>query len=564
VAALTNDYRLYIFGFAIALMGSLGLTYVVRARARTAGLYDFVDERKLHTQPIPRIGGVAIFLSVFIALAAVAAVFGMDDLALDGTKLLVVLTGGALTHFLGLWDDLRPMRARWKFLAQIVIALFVYAAGVRMNILSLPFVGSVEIGSVAGLLLTVFWLVGITNAFNLIDGLDGLASGAALFSLTTMFIVATIGGFSGAALVTLVLAGATLGFLFYNFHPASIFLGDSGSLFLGFMLAGIGLLSSQKSSTAIAVAIPVVSLGLPVLDTMLAIVRRFIRGQPIFTADRGHIHHRLLHLGHSPRQVALLLYGVCAIFSLGAMTLVTQGAYVALVLTLVGLGVGLAIQRLRFTEFEELARFLRTGVQQRGVIGRRVRIREASVKLASVTDLDDVFTLLAVTFENDEFSQAEVRLNGAFIRQLPSLDVSGRRREDETPIWRWSYETGPVSPEWWEIRLPLRDAVGARIGSIVLWHDGEASESALSHVHTIADVLRVQIQDKLVGMWHEARSAAFDNNADASPAAAWHSGPAMAYRPTLDDMPERIRTVAGLADSRRSAEVPELQSRSAS
>ena len=562
MAALTHDYRLYVFGFAIALLGSLALTYVVRARARVAGLFDPVDARKLHTEPVPRIGGVAIFLSVFIALAAVAAVFGMDDLALDGTKLLVVLTGGALTHFLGLWDDLRPMRARWKFLGQIAIALFVYAAGVRMNILSLPFVGRVEIGSVAGLFLTVFWLVGITNAFNLIDGLDGLASGAALFSLTTMFIVATIGGFSGAALVTLVLAGATLGFLFYNFHPASIFLGDSGSLFLGFMLAGIGLLSSQKSSTAVAVAIPVVSLGLPVLDTLLAIVRRFLRGQPIFSADRGHIHHRLLHLGHSPKQVALLLYGVCGIFALGAMTLVTQGAYVALVLTVVGLGVGLAIQKLRFTEFEELARLLRTGVQNRGIIGRRVRIREASVKLATITDLDDVFALLEGTFEEDEFSQAEVRLNGAFIRQLPSLEAGGRRREDETPVWRWSYETGTASPEWWEIRLPLLDVAGSRIGSLVLWHDGEASEAALSHVHTIADVLRGQIQDKLVGMWHQARYAAHANNADANLGAAWHSGPAMAYRPPMADSPERIRPLIGLADLRRVADPPEPRSRS--
>jgi UDP-GlcNAc:undecaprenyl-phosphate GlcNAc-1-phosphate transferase len=175
----------------------------------------------------------------------------------------------------------------------------------------------------------------------------GLAAGAAMFALSTMFVVGSINGQAGPALVTIALAGATLGFLVYNFNPASIFLGDSGSLFLGFMLAGIGLLGSQKSPTVIAVAIPIVSLGLPVLDTTLAVARRFLRGQPIFTADRAHIHHRLLSLGHSPRRVALLHYSACALLGLGGMLLVNDSAYVAVVLVVIGRAGGPAAPVLR-------------------------------------------------------------------------------------------------------------------------------------------------------------------------------------------------------------------------
>ena len=392
------ELLLYLVGFAAAVPASALLTYVVREIARRARLLDPLEERKVHASPVPRIGGVAIVLAVALASGLVVALFGGSTFEADGSRLAVVLAGALAIHLVGLADDVRPMRARWKFVCQILIAVAVFAAGVRATTLSLPVIGTLELGTWAGLLFTVVWFVGITNAFNLIDGLDGLASGAALFALCTMFVVASIHGLVGPSLLTVILAGATLGFLFFNFHPASIFLGDSGSLFLGFMLAGLGLLGSQKSPTVVAVAIPVVSLGLPVLDTLLAVARRFLRGQPIFSADRGHIHHRLLSLGHSPRRVALLLYGACALLALSAMLLVNDSAYVAILLLVIGLGVGFAVQRLRYHEFEELARLVRRGVRQRSVIRRNVRIREASLRVSDLTDLDALFSTLQATF----------------------------------------------------------------------------------------------------------------------------------------------------------------------
>lgn len=491
---------LYIAGFGTALAASLVATYAVRERARRSQLFDGCEERKVHRGEIPRLGGVGVFVASAVGLSVAFALYGADVLGTWATGLPIVLGGAAAVHFLGLFDDLYDIRARYKLLAQIAIALCVYFAGIRVTTISLPFVGITPLSPAVGMLFTVLWLVGITNAFNLIDGLDGLASGAAMFALTTMFVVASINGQDGAALVTIILAGATLGFLVYNFPPASIFLGDSGSLFIGFMLAGVGLLSSQKSQTVVAVAIPVVSLGLPVLDTSLSILRRFLRGQPIFSADRGHIHHRLLMLGHSPRRAALLLYGACAFLALGAMLLVNDSGYVALVLVVVGLAACIAIQRLRYHEFEEFARLVRKGVRQREIIARGVHMREVSASVSGMADLVMVFDTLGRAFSADDFQRTELRLRPSFIYRddVRALD---RRLEDDIAVWSWS-RTGLAEPSLWEIKLPLMDQEGSRIGSLILWQDGLGNEIALSHLHTIAGELRRVVQEKVVALWH--------------------------------------------------------------
>jgi UDP-GlcNAc:undecaprenyl-phosphate GlcNAc-1-phosphate transferase len=493
------EIPLYLLGLVVAACSSAALTFVVREFARRAGLVDPCNERKVHVNPVPRIGGVAIVLAVAVTMTAIMALYGQRPIAETGRGLATVIGGALAVHIVGLIDDVRPMRARWKFLAQVVIACGVFIAGVRVSTLSLPFVGVVELGGVIGMLFTVVWFVGITNAFNLIDGLDGLAAGAALFALTTMFVVASLNGLVGAATVTIILAGATAGFLFFNFHPASIFLGDSGSLFLGFMLAGIGLLGSQKSPTVIAVAIPIVSLGLPVLDTTLAVARRFLRGQPIFTADRAHIHHRLLSLGHSPRRVALLLYSACALLGLSGMLLVNDSAYVAVLLLVIGLGVGLAVQRLRYYEFEELARLLRRGVHQRKVIGRNVRIREASLRVSDLTDLDTVFETLESTFAQDEFECAEVRLRRSFVGAGHTADAY-RRLDDDVPVWAW-HRSNVTLAACWEIRLPFLAPSGERIGSLVLWQDGRGDDVSLADMHAIAHDLRSVVEQKLLALW---------------------------------------------------------------
>ncbi|MDB4907235.1 MAG: UDP-N-acetylmuramyl pentapeptide phosphotransferase/UDP-N-acetylglucosamine-phosphate transferase [Gemmatimonadetes bacterium] len=511
----TLSLGLHLFGFVTALLGSLALTWLVRGRARKLQLFDGHDDRKVHRGDIPRVGGVAVFSAATVALGLTLALFGSSVLGETAHGLTVILLGAAAMHFVGLVDDLYSLRARVKFVFQIIVALGVFAAGVRVSSLTLPGVGVVELGGTVGLVFTVIWLVGVTNAFNLIDGLDGLASGAALFALTTMFVVAGINHQYGATLLTLVLAGATLGFLAYNFHPASIFLGDSGSLFLGFMLAGIGLLSSQKGQTVVAVSIPIVALGLPVIDTALAIFRRFLRGQPIFSADRGHIHHRLLLLGHSPRKAALVLYAACASLALAGMLLVNDSGYVALVLLVVGLGTTLFVQSLRYHEFAELGRVVRKGFKQRQVIGRGVRVREASLRVSELGTLDEIFEALGSTFAADDFQRAELRLRPSFVygQGVASLD---RRFDDDLAVWTW-LRTEVAEASLWEIKLPLIDEREGRVGSIVLWQDGLGDETALSHMHTIARELRGVVQVKVLTLWHnDAYGARFRDDGEAS------------------------------------------------
>jgi UDP-GlcNAc:undecaprenyl-phosphate GlcNAc-1-phosphate transferase len=335
----------YAAAFAMAGLSSLSLTVFVRHRARVAGLFDWHDGSDgrlgrcvrprvdVPRAGIPRVGGVAVTVAVLATMcAAVPLLVRGSGWRGGGNGLAVLLAGGVAMHLVGLADDFRPLAARWKFLLQVAVALLVCGAGVRLTTLQLPWVGLVKIGIPLSTALTVAWLVGMTNALNLIDGLDGLASGVALFALAALFIFARANGRPDAALMSIALAGATLGFLYFNFYPATIFLGDSGSLFLGFMLGGVGLLSSQAAAgpPAMACAVPIVVLGLPLLDTSLAVARRLAQRRPIFSGDRAHIHHRLLDRllarGHSPRTAVLALYAMCAMFALCGMWLVAGPA----------------------------------------------------------------------------------------------------------------------------------------------------------------------------------------------------------------------------------------------
>jgi hypothetical protein len=282
-----------------------------------------------------------------------------------------------------------------------------------------------------------------------------------------------------------------------------------------------------------------------VLDTTLAVLRRFLRGQPIFTADRSHIHHRLLSLGHSPRRVALFLYAVCGLLGLGGMLLVNDSAYVAVVLLLIGLGVGIAVQRLRYYEFEELILLLRRGVHHRKVIGRNVRIREASVRVSDLQDLDTVFQTLESTFEQDEFECAEVRLRRSFVGGVRTVDPD-RRLDDDVPVWAW-HRSDMTLAACWEIRLPFLAPSGERIGSLVLWQDGRADDSSLSDIHAIAHDLREVVERKLLALWER-----WDDEPEVAAAVA---GDRLADRPVpIARGIERVAERGGGADRAGGAE----------
>lgn len=493
---------LFALGFAVALSASLLLTPLVRDAARAGGLLDPSDgDRKIHARDVPRLGGVSLVVALALAVGALYVDDSVPRITVS-PALLATAGGALLIHVLGVMDDIWPMRARYKLLWQVCIAVGVYAAGLRVNVISLPGLADLHLTVVASFVVTILWLIAVTNAFNLIDGIDGLASGSAFLALMTMFAVGIVNGQWAAAWLTLTLAGALAGFLFYNFYPASIFLGDSGSLFLGFVLAATGILSAQKSSTAVAVAVPVLILGLPMLDTTLAIMRRFLRGQAIFSPDRGHIHHRLLNKGYSARRVTVILYAVCAALGAAGFLMLTRPELVVIVLILLGLGVGLFVHQLRFHEFEELAGSLVRAATQRRHIRHSVHIREGASKIGEGPGIDAIFQSLAQTCDNVGFVRAEVRLRKWFIDHGQTMLVEESRVREEISIWTW----GDSEPDesTFQVRFPIHSSRGDRIGTMNLWQEHPLKEHSASHWRAVSVYLCSVLGEQIGSTWHSS------------------------------------------------------------
>jgi UDP-GlcNAc:undecaprenyl-phosphate/decaprenyl-phosphate GlcNAc-1-phosphate transferase len=481
-----------VLAFAGALCVSLLLTYLVRGFALYRGLVDVPDgQRRCHKGPIPRVGGIAVFGSLAVAWWVVSWL--APEVQGERPEMLRVLLLGATAIFaVGLWDDIRGLSPGTKLAAEVAIALLLFLGGVRIYGLEMLDTGYESLPLVVSMVLTTLWLVGITNAFNLIDGSDGVAGGAALFACGSLFVVSLLNGDLLAMGITLTLAGAVLGFLFFNFPPASIFLGDSGSLFIGFMLAGLGLITTQPANTALAVLIPVIALGVPILDTLLAMVRRFLRRQPIFRADRGHIHHRLRDLGHSPRKVVFLLYAACAGFALTSLVLVQPMtlATSTLLLLVVGAGVWISVKRLRIPELEEVRRIVHRGLKQRSVIAHNVRVREAIQLLRQSEEPGSVLQALELAFETGEFERVEVWLASGVAEpfgQNPRID-----RLDVGFCWRWSSGNGSEASAQWELQLPQYDEGDGAISRISLWCSG-----ARPHLLTDIRLVALELQPEL-------------------------------------------------------------------
>ncbi|MBR2215053.1 MAG: undecaprenyl/decaprenyl-phosphate alpha-N-acetylglucosaminyl 1-phosphate transferase [Selenomonadaceae bacterium] len=317
----------YILAFAIAMGAALLLTPGVIVLAAKTGALDKPDARKVHKKPIPRIGGIGIYGAFMIAMLTVVSVTPLsDEVTWEITGLMV---GGSLIFLLGIVDDYKNLHPKVKLLGQIIAAtVLVVGFDVRIDFITDPF-GDYLFLEYLAVPATLFWIVGLTNTVNLIDGLDGLAAGVATIAAVTIFLVALEQSFLLVAVLTAALGGAAFGFLYYNFNPAKIFMGDSGSMFLGYMLAGISVIGAVKSAATIALIVPILALGLPILDTTFAIIRRYRGGVPIFKPDKGHLHHRLLDLGFTQRQAVLLMYVISALLGLSAVALTEVSAQIA-------------------------------------------------------------------------------------------------------------------------------------------------------------------------------------------------------------------------------------------
>lgn len=347
-----------------AFLLCLMLTPICRDIFIRANLVDRPDaHRKFHLRPVPRMGGIPIVLAYAGSLALIL-IFnpGGSRLYIQHERLfLELLPAAALIFLTGLADDIFELLPKQKLAGQLVAAVLAVSLGARLHLVHFP----VWVSCV----LSVCWLIGCTNAVNLIDGMDGLATGVGLLATIATLAVALMGHNIGLALATVPLAGCLLAFLAFNFNPASVFLGDCGSLTIGFVLGCFGLIWSQRTGTMVGMAAPLMALGLPLLDVMLAIGRRYLRNVPIFSADRGHIHHKLQNLGFSTRAAAFILYGVCCMFASFALLMnFTDKTLALLVIGLFAACVIAGIDRLGYVEFIAAGRTLSSKFMRRAVL----------------------------------------------------------------------------------------------------------------------------------------------------------------------------------------------------
>lgn len=316
----------YVVPFVIALVVSYALTPSVKKLAIKIGAVDRPNARKVHTHVIPRLGGLAIYIGF---MAAVLFCVPLQH------ELVGMLLGCTAIVAVGIWDDICNIPAKVKLVGQILAACIPIAFGIQIEWLTNPFGDIIVLPELIAIPVTIFWIIGFTNTVNLIDGLDGLAAGVSCIAATTIFLVALQQSIMFVAVFCAAIAGAAIGFLYYNFNPARIFMGDSGSMFFGYMLSGISVIGAVKSAATIALIVPILALGLPILDTTFAIIRRYRGGVPIFKPDKGHLHHRLLDLGFTQRQAVLLMYVISALLGLSAVALTEVSSQFAILIVCV-------------------------------------------------------------------------------------------------------------------------------------------------------------------------------------------------------------------------------------
>jgi UDP-GlcNAc:undecaprenyl-phosphate/decaprenyl-phosphate GlcNAc-1-phosphate transferase len=425
-----------IFGLGlVAFVVSLILTPLIRDGFRLLGVVDRPDGgRKRHGGPIPRVGGIAIALAYVAAFAIMLLLpfsYG-SDVSMALPRIWKLGCAAGLVFATGLFDDLVGYFPWQKLVGQIWAAMIAYFAGVQIHIFA-----DRPLQLWWNIPLSILWLVGCTNAFNLIDGLDGLAAGVGLFATITMLLAAFANHNLQMALVTMPLVGALIGFLRYNFNPASVFLGDCGSLLIGFLLGCYGVLWSEKSATLLGMTAPLMALAIPLLDAGLSVIRRFLRHQPIFGADSGHIHHMLLARGLTARKAALLLYGICGIGAALSLTLnAFQNEFAGLIVVLFCVSAWIGIQHLGYTEFAAARQLVSKGTFRR-IIDFHTRLQQFERSLEAADSLEGCW---------------EIILSGCRDFGFHSVRLATDKKIFEAVLT--PEKPGP----FWQIRIPLPDA----------------------------------------------------------------------------------------------------------
>jgi UDP-GlcNAc:undecaprenyl-phosphate GlcNAc-1-phosphate transferase len=400
-------YKTYVFIFVVGFAGTLFITPFVRRLALRVGAIDKPGGRKVHERPTPLLGGLALLAPFIVLLGALSFLHNDITRVLfsNPKHIFGLVLCGTLALVLGVYDDVRGVSPLLKLLSETAIAVIAFGLGFRIRLVSLPLLGEFDLG-MFGLPLTILWAVGVTNAMNLIDGLDGLAAGTAFFVSASNFFMSLLFKNQFMAVISVLLMGTLGGFLRHNFPPASIFLGDTGSLFLGMVLSLSAVLSSQKSSTAVMLLAPIVALGLPILDTMVAVFRRTLLGLPIFKSDRNHIHHALLDLGLTRRKAVLTLYAFSLVLAACSLFLVSGRTTAELaVVAIVGLMSVLILRVLGYTKIKRIKESLdkRFNYRERMLLSKFV-----VGEMARARSFDRLWELMVLTAKELGFTRIEL------------------------------------------------------------------------------------------------------------------------------------------------------------
>ena len=385
---------LFLWSFIVSLAMSMVMTFWVQKTAVARGLLvPPASDRHLHTKPLPRIGGVGIYLSFLITIVAFCAIPKWGQQIFASRALIGFLVATGAIFAMGVCDDLRSINPRSKLIFELFASVFIYFSGFGIHDANLSIAGY-DFGKPVGFAVTIIWILLITNAFNLIDGLDGLAVGSALLSSVVVIATSLVRHNDLATMLSCALFGTLLGFVPFNFHPASIFMGDSGSLFIGFTLGVLSLGGWSGRPTVMGAVVPVLCFGLPILDVTLAVARRFLRQEPIFRADADHVHHKLLKRGLSQQHAVLVLYGVTAAFVLASILLIREEKMLFFVLAAAFAGIALGVRQLRYQEFSGGWLGLKTYLHKRQTARDLQCIQKASQSLERCADFRSICQIL--------------------------------------------------------------------------------------------------------------------------------------------------------------------------
>src|SRR3984885_6825386 len=437
--------------YAILLVGSVVMSALLTAWVRSTavaygGKATPVYGRHTHTKPLPRLGGIAICVTFMTAAFAYVPIARFLNVEISVRNYLGILIPVVMIFLMGAYDDIRPLKPKSKVAVEAIAATLLYFSGFGIHYFESVF-GARNIGRLIDLPLTIFWVLLITNALNLIDGLDGLAAGSALISAVSILAVALVGHHELMIYCVVCLIGAICGFLPFNSFPASIFMGDSGSLFIGFLLSALAMGAGRNIDAKIGAAVPILAFGLPILDVTLAVMRRSLRGHPVFRGDTDHIHHKLLRLGLSHRQAVFVLYSGPSPFVLASLALVLDEKFLLPILFALVIGVVVGVQQLHYPEFSGL---FRRGGRRRQIITDAPNLRRATGALAACPDFRSICQVLQETLQPDGFEGLRLKNLGKdgfpmALFQTLHYDSEGKwflewseRKTDDSP-WEYSF-----------------------------------------------------------------------------------------------------------------------------